>query len=44
MKMKPLVKDLMANVKKKVLKKISKKAKRLRSTNGVHFIMICSIE
>ena len=38
------VKDLIVNVRKKVLKKISKKAKKLKLTNGVHFIMIYSTE
>ena len=40
MTMKLQVKDLIVNVKKKVLKKISKKGKKLKLTNGVPFIMI----
>ncbi len=44
MKMKLQVKDLMVNEKKKGLKKINKKARKLRLTNGDHFIMICSTE
>ena len=44
MKMKLQVKDLMVNEKKKGLKKINKKARKLRLINGDHFIMICSTE
>ena len=42
--MKPQVKDLIVNVRKKVLKKICKKGKKLKLINGVHFIMIYLIE